>query len=188
MAKTWAEYKSQLEAFAGEITSYTEELGIDEKVKMLEADHIAIRLNSGEEVEKIKEEILAEGTLISSAVINGRVIYIIELNDPLRFGSWKVPCIELPHPKPNQSYAGGWEHVEFVLPSAGDSLEVFRSEFQKYLPELDIESLRARGIYSEMVPVAEKVRELPNPCLTLEKRKNVTIKFHPYSIKEVVSQ
>ena len=100
-------------------------------------------------------------------------------------GEWNVECVELPYPKPNQSYQDGWEHVEFVIPSQAMDMDELRADFVKFFPEIDIEALKEKGVYSEEVPHAEG-DQLPNPSITLCKSKMLSMKFHAHTIAQVV--
>jgi predicted metalloenzyme YecM len=80
----------------------------------LHIDHIAYRASSIEEGDTFKTEWLAKSTLISSTQINGREVCVFEPSQPLRYGSWDIPCIELMYPKPSRPF-GGWDHIEVVL-------------------------------------------------------------------------
>lgn len=181
----WVDLSDQIADFSDKIVHYLEELNILDKVELLQADHLGLRFENVEQIENIKSELLKEGKIISSAVVNGREILIFEMTKPIEFDKWQVECIELPYPKPNQEYMDGWEHVEFVIPSDANTMEEFREDFKDYFSENY--DLISREDYSESVPQAES-DQLPNPSIVLRKDKNITIKFHPRSIKRVVSE
>lgn len=177
----------KLPLFLDEIERYLKELGILEKVKLLQADHIAIRFKEIEKVKQFENKLGKNNKIISSAIVNGRKILIFELKKPVKFRNWEINCVELPYPKENQKYPDGWEHIEFVISSNSKNLDDFRKKIKNYFPELNIEKLNRTGQYSEAFPVKDgDTKELPNPTISLQKRLGLTIKFHPKSIKEVV--
>jgi predicted metalloenzyme YecM len=178
--------KELLISFLPKVRNYLQELNVLSQVEMLQADHLGLRFKNIETIENLKKELGKVGKMISSAVVNGRKIFIFELNNPLIFGDWHIPCIELPYPKEKQEYADGWEHIEFVIPSNASSLENFKKDFMSFLPLLNIDKLIEEDQYSESVPKVEIV-QLPNPSILLNKSLNLTIKFHPKPIKDIVS-
>ena len=181
----WDDFQKTLSPFGIEVTRYLKKLGIFDVVQFLVADHLGIRLKNSNDVLVLKQELLQEGRCISSAVVNGREIYIFALNQALQVGSWTIPCVELPHPKPEHPYTDGWEHVEFVIPSSAMSLVELRVDFKEISPTLDIELLKRKNEYFESEPSAE-ADQLRNPTIELRRRVGLAVKFHPWSIQEVV--
>lgn len=174
-----------LKEFGEKMSEYLEELGIQEKSQSLVVDHIGLRLKKRDDILSLKNELSEKGKMISSAIINGREIFIYKLNTPLHLQNWYVPCIELPYPKPDHTYSDGWEHIEIVIPSSALTLEELRHDFQNCFPHIDIKLLKKKGQYSENEPKSES-DQLPNPTITLRKNKNTAIKFHAQTIEEVV--
>jgi len=181
----WAFLKDDARRFFGEVEQFLGELGIEHLVKNLESDHMGVRCENPDTVAQLSSEIQSEGTLLSSSIVNGREIQILELASPLTLGTRSVHCVELPYPKQNHAYTDGWEHIEFVIPSSARTLSEFRSEFIQTFPRIDMPHLAALGIYSESLPQAGDDQR-PNPTIELTKSKNLTVKFHPASIKEIV--
>ena len=178
-------FEKDLKEFEGRIFQYLDELRIQEKAQSLFVDHLGLRIKEVNSIAALKNELDIKGKTISSAIVNGREILIYKLNSPLRLGSWSISCIELPYPKPDHSYPDGWEHIEIVIPSSATTLAELRHDFQNFFPEVNIESLKQKGQYSEDEPRSEN-DQLPNPTIVLRKSKDTTIKFHARTIEEVV--
>ena len=179
-------FAKELTDFEERISQYLEELQITEKVQPFFVDHLGLRLKNTNDILVLKNELLEKGQIISSAIINGRKILIYKLDTPIQIQNWHVPCIELPYPKPDHSYPDGWEHIEIVIPSSAVTLEEFKDSFKSYFSEIDIESLKQKGQYSEDEPRSES-DQLPNPTIALRKNKNTAIKFHARTIEQIVS-
>lgn len=173
---------SQVDDFAERFVTVLKDLGLYDACLYLEMDHVCIRLNDSTDVFHLKSELEEVGVLISATRVNGREIYIIELNEPLQIGPWSVSGIELPHPKPGHSYKDGWEHAEFVFPIKENSLDAVYSNFMEYFLNMQV----AEGLYSlkKSNPHAEG-DQIPNPTVAIS-CKGIGIKFHARSIQEVV--
>jgi predicted metalloenzyme YecM len=182
---TLAALLASLPRFSADIETYLKELGAFEGTLGLRADHAGLRIKNPEDVERLKEELAERGRCISSAIVNGREILLYELAEPLAIGPWRASCIELPYPKANHAYEDGFEHVEFVIPSAAETLEDMRAALLERFPHLDLPTLAAQGEYEESLPASED-DQLPNPSLAFEKRRGLAVKFHPRPIQEIV--
>jgi len=180
----WEALQSQVEAFSGNLDSALRELGIQEKCRNLNIDHICVRLKDSSDVDSLKKELEEAGQIISAVNVNGREIMIIQLNQPLILGSWQTSGIELPYPKPNHSYEDGWEHVEFVLNGAENTMDGVRQAFMDTFSELDRDQLESNYAYSEDEPYADG-DQIPNPTVGL-KVNGVGLKFHANPIQVVV--
>ncbi len=180
---TWEILQSQVEAFSRKLTSALEELGIMEECKDLLIDHICVRLKNNNDVAELKNELSGFGQIISSVEVNGREISILQLSQPLQLGFWQTYGVELPYPKQNHDYADGWEHIEFVLNDAENTMDGVRRALQEKF-KLDFDLLKSKYNYSEDEPHAEG-DQLPNPTIGL-KVNGVGIKFHAKPIQEVV--
>ena len=126
----WADLLDNLDPFMDEVFTFLDEAQID--VFNLQIDHSALRFKENESVDKLKEEIEKTSTRLSGAIVNGRVIYIYKLHNPLVYKEYKIPCIELPYPADRHPFTkDGWEHVEFVIPeTTPDNLEsIFLSKY-----------------------------------------------------------
>ncbi len=179
----WAALQSQTVAFSTRLNAALLELQILEECKNLEIDHICVRLKNHNNVDNLKAESNKFGQIISSVEVNGREISIIQLNEPLDLGAWQTYGVELPYPKKNHSYIDGWEHIEFVLSDAENTMVGIRQAFQEKF-KLDTELLKRDYSYSEDEPHADE-DQLPNPTIGL-KVKGVGIKFHAKPIQTVV--
>lgn len=176
----------ELQDFEDRVFQYFTELGIFEKVRFLSADHLGLRLKDVSDIQALKNDLEKNGSMISSAVVNGREILIYKMILPIKIKNWSIPCIELPYPKLGHSYPDGWEHIEMVIPSSAMTLDELRHDFQVFFPDINIESLKQKGQYSEDEPKSES-DQLPNPTIALRKNKITTIKFHARTIEEIVS-
>ena len=180
----WNSLLSQTEVFTDKFINALDELGIRDTCKDLEIDHICVRLKDTADVENLKQDLELVGEIISAVHVNGREIMIIQLDQPISLGDWQTHGIELPNPKPNHNYQDGWEHVEFVLRGAENTIDGVREGFIKKFPRLDLEQLKEIYSYSEDEPHADG-DQLPNPTIGL-KVNGVGIKFHANPIQEVV--
>lgn len=181
---TWETLQAQVEVFSQQLDTALAELGISEKAKTLEIDHICVRLKNNSDVADLKEQLTRMGQIISSANVNGREISIIQLDKAIQLGSWRVYGVELPYPKPNHDYSDGWEHVEFVLPGAENTIDGVRHAFMDTFAELDLDHLQNTYAYSEDDPQADD-KQLPNPTVGL-KVNGIGLKFHANPIQVVV--
>ena len=64
-------------------------------------DHLALRANTEEKAKNWLTELLKCGRILSDNIVNGRPIYLIELDEPVDFIGQPVDVIELPFPKIN---------------------------------------------------------------------------------------
>jgi predicted metalloenzyme YecM len=105
---------ADLPGFAEGVLSELESLGISD-IRRREMDHACFRVRTLAEFEKARQAFGQVGKIISEAIIGGRPIVTVLLNDPVPVGAARVPCIEIPAPKTGQDYLTGWEHCEFVI-------------------------------------------------------------------------
>lgn len=152
-------------------------LGLD--LAQLEVDHIALRCHQNSTAERWKSGFMQHGTLFSEKEINGRPVALFELTTPLSVGPWQISVVELPWPGLRLYRHEGWEHVEVVLRGDPDQLSAralaLCSDQGLIQPGISIKSSAPKG-------AGER---LPNPTLAISDG-TVTIKFHPWSLKEVV--
>lgn len=74
------------------------------RLDRVEIDHIALRVNKRKSAEDWLTLLLKCGTILSGNIVNGRVIYLIQLDNPIRFSdqfidiigyrSLKIKCIQ----------------------------------------------------------------------------------------------
>ncbi|MFQ9622950.1 MAG: VOC family protein [Enterobacteriaceae bacterium] len=119
-------------------------------------------------------------TLLSENVINGRPICLFRLDEPVVVAHWRFSIVELPWPGEKRYPHEGWEHIEIVLPGDPETLNT------RALALLSDEGLGQPGVLMKTsAPKGERER-LPNPTLAVTDGK-VTIKFHPWSIEQIVA-
>lgn len=181
---TWDNLLTQTAQFSQKINAALDQLSIQDTCKNLEIDHICVRLKENADVDNLKHQLEAVGQIISAVNVNGREIMIVQLDQALSLGDWSTYGIELPYPKANHSYQDGWEHVEFVLSAAENTIHGVREAFIEKFPHLDLEQLKELYSYSEDEPHADG-DQLPNPTIAL-KVHGVGLKFHANPIQKVV--
>ena len=151
-----------------------------------EIDHLALRVNSEQSAKNWLTLLLKYGKIVSDNFINGRPIYLIELEHPVKFANQLIDIIELPFPKNKLYPAEGWEHIEIVIPfGVGESTNEW------------IERINMQFLWNKLTQLNIKVSEpkvegerLSNPSIAVsfvDKTSNHTcIKVHPYSIKKIL--
>lgn len=149
-------------------------------------DHLAIRVNLCKDAEKWLTALLKCGRILSDNQVNGRVIYLIELTEPLTFAGQSVNVIELPFPKNKIYPKEGFEHIELVLPFIAE--ETTQSWEQRILMQFGWNNNSNFTVKTDE-PKAEG-EQLPNPSIAVsfaDKSNNHTcIKIHPYHIKQII--
>lgn len=181
---TWEKLQSAIVVFSEKLKSALIDLGILEECKDLEIDHICVRLKNKDDVFTLKEQLLKVGQIISAVNVNGREIAIIQLTQPLNLGSWQTCGVELPFPKQKHDHSDGWEHVEFVLNCAENTMSGVRDAFKNKFPNLTPEKLQTDYSYSEDETHADG-DQIPNPTIGI-KVNGIGLKFHANPIQEVV--
>ncbi|MFU2047963.1 VOC family protein [Avibacterium gallinarum] len=146
-------------------------------------DHLAVRVNSEQSAQRWLSELLKCGKILSDNFVNGRKIYLIQLDTPLTFANQQVQIVELPFPKNKQYPQEGWEHIEAVMPF-----------LPKETANAWIERINSHFLWNKMTDVRVKVSEpkvegetLPNPSIAVSGDNAVCIKVHPYHIKTIVA-
>ncbi|CAM3845635.1 hypothetical protein VA7868_04068 [Vibrio aerogenes CECT 7868] len=151
-----------------------------------EMDHIAMRLNDIDQARAAHQAWKKRGLVISESLIHGRPIIVIELFQPVNLGHWQTGYLELPYPVEGKSYpVEGWEHVEFVIPSKASSAEDFYAELCQKFPQIEENTGKHQIKVKLSSPQGEDER-LANPTVAF-KWKNVCVKLHPHSLKDVIS-
>ncbi|MBF0751293.1 MULTISPECIES: VOC family protein [unclassified Pasteurella] len=170
--------------FEEKIQALASEMKLD--LRDYEIDHLALRVNSEQNAKIWLTHLLKCGRILSDNIVNGRPIYLIQLEKPLSFAGQFVDIIELPFPKNKQYPQETWEHIEIVIPFFPDeSVEAW------------IERINQQFLWQHLTQLTIKVSEpkvegenLPNPSIAVsfaDKRENHTcIKVHPYSIKKIL--
>ncbi|MGL6020282.1 MAG: VOC family protein [Gibbsiella quercinecans] len=167
-----------LPRFTQTLAQFADKLDLD--LSLFTADHIAVRCHQDATAERWRHGLLQCGTLLSQAMINGRPICLFDLATPLQIGPWQIDCVELPYPGEKRYPHEGWEHVELVI--GGDPAALYANALQ-HLPDA---ALLAPGIKLKYSAPKGEGERLANPTLAISDG-NVTLKFHPYSIREVVA-
>mgnify|MGYP006139750369 FL=1 len=182
----WALLLNEIDSFSDKLNAALQQLDILDPCKDLKIDHICVRLKHNSDVDRLKAQIAQSGQLISTANVNGREISIIQLHSPIMVGAWKVSGVEIPYPKPGHAYEDGWEHVEFVLNGAENTMDGVREAFTESFPNLPIDKLRADYGYSEDALLADS-DQMPNPTMGVRVN-GVGLKFHAHPIQVVVAR
>ena len=151
-----------------------------------EVDHIAFRVNQCKTAKSYLDIFVKYGEVISDNVINGRAIYLIELEQPILLLGQDVQIIELPFPKGKVYPQESWEHIEVVIPFlAEESCEQW------------VERIKNRFQWNQSESLCVKVDEpradgerLRNPSIAVSfvhsDNHQVCIKVHPYNIKKII--
>ncbi len=175
-------------SFCQQITAFLHQLGLD--TLQLEIDHVALRVNDEQTAKQLSHEFCKQGTIISSNIINGRPIEIIELNTPLKLNDNTIECIELPYPSDKQYPVEGWEHIELVLNSKASDCEQLVKDLVSAQPDIQTIIEKAENRQGDIKiklssPKGDKER-LANPTIAF-KQDNLCIKVHPHGIKAVIA-
>lgn len=137
------------------------ELNIVEKLTL---DHICYRVASNEEYNQKKEELKTIANILAENMVNGRLIAVFKLHDPIIFKDRKISLIELPQPKNTFTYKTGLEHAEFVT----------KEPLQKIVDRYPQFAFEVFGIHKKI-----------NADITL-KLGNFCIRFHNQSLEDVI--
>jgi predicted metalloenzyme YecM len=167
-----------LPRFERVLETFAQKLQLD--LSRFTADHISVRCHQVTTAERWRRGFMQCATLLSETEINGRPICLFDLKTPLRLCSWQIDVIELPYPGDKRYPHEGWEHVELVIPSDVDTLY---ARALSYLPD---QALLAPGIKLKFSSPQGEHERLPNPTLAITDG-SVTIKFHPYSLRDIVA-
>ena len=175
---------ADLAIFERKIQHLAKEMIID--LSHYEIDHLALRVNSEQSAKNWLILLLKCGRILSDNIVNGRKIYLIELEKPVKFANQFVDIIELPLPKNKKYPIEGWEHIEIVMPFLPkESINEWINRVNMYF------------LWDKLTQLTIKVSEpkvdgerLPNPSIAVsftDKAVNHTcIKVHPYSIKKIL--
>lgn len=171
--------------FSQQIQQIAEVARID--LSSLQIDHLAVRMNDLTTAEKWRDLLLSQSRLLKMSEVNGRPIYLFELNRPLAFLNQSVSIIELPFPKGKIYHEQGWEHIEAVFPMLeGESVEAWIERTLTTFGLADNPELKLK--ISE--PKVEGER-LPNPTIAISLkagtyRNYCCLKIHPCGINEII--
>ena len=169
---------ADLPRFIEDLTHLVTRLGLD--IRDLNADHISLRCHQNATAERWRRGFEQCGELLSENLINGRPICLFRLSQPVQVAHWAFSVVELPWPGETRYPHEGWEHIEIVLPGEPETLNA------RALALLSDEGLSQPGIFVKTSSPKGERERLPNPTLAVTDGK-VTIKFHPWSIEEIVA-
>ncbi|PIJ50932.1 metalloprotein [Erwinia sp. OLTSP20] len=182
--KQWYEIE-QLQDLVGDLVHFNHALAalaerLSLELSALEVDHIALRCQHESTAERWMHGFLQCGSLLSEKMINGRPVALFELQTPLIIHGSAIYIVELPWPGDKRYRHDGWEHIEYVLRGEPETLG------QRAMALFSDSSLTQSGIaFKTSAPKGER-ECLPNPTLAVTDGE-VTIKFHPWSLKEIIA-
>ncbi|WP_105902447.1 VOC family protein [Vibrio gangliei] len=181
-----AQLRIQLPQFWQKIEQLSELLGLE--LDNLTADHIAMRINDWALTEQVHQAWLEQGTQLSNAMINGRPIIVLQLEQALQVAGQEIDCLELPYPSDNTYPQQGWEHVEFVVASPAQTVEDFTQDVRQAFPKLDSQwdQLAELGVKVKLSSPKGEGERLANPTVAF-KKEGVCIKLHPHTLKAVIA-
>lgn len=168
---------ADLVRFTQSITGLADRIGLD--IAPLIADHISLRCHQNATAERWQVGLEKCGHLFSESLINGRPVSLFKLEQPVCVANWAFTLIELPWPGEKRYPHEGWEHIEIVLPGAAESLPA------RALALLSDDGLRESGIAVKTSAPKAEGESLPNTTFSITDGK-VTLKFHPWSLEEIV--
>ena len=169
---------ADLPRFTQDLAALNQRLGLD--ITSLHADHISLRCHQNTTAERWRRGLEQGGALLSENIINGRPICLFKLDEPICVAHWQFSVVELPWPGEKRYPHEGWEHIEIVLPGEPATLNA------RALALLSDEGLSQPGIAVKTSSPKGEHERLPNPTLAVTDGK-VTVKFHPWSIEEIVA-
>lgn len=164
MNKTLADIITDPLVFLDDLFSKLDDIGLE--VDRYELDHLCYRVQTVDEYKIKKEELMPFGQLLVESMVNGRLISIFKLNEPIIYKNRKIYLLELPSPKAKHSYKSGLEHVEFVT----------KLPLQKIVERYPQYSFEVFGIHKKI-----------NADITL-KLGDYCIRFHNQSLEDVIKE
>ena len=171
--------------FEQKIQALAQQINLD--LNQYEIDHLSLRVNSAQRACAWLALLLNYGTVLSDNQVNGRVIYLIVLAEPLYLAGRPIDIVELPFPKDKAYPKETWEHIEVVVPFLSDETATAWLARIKNL-FLRNQSAELKVKTSEPKADGEKLANLSVAISFADKHCNhVCIKVHPYSIKQIVN-
>lgn len=152
------------EAFVEKANALLDDSNIS-RDELVQCDTLCYRVESNARYDELKHQLASRIAWMDESPVNGRLIAAYGLSEPLAVPGWQLPVrfLEIPQPKPNNKYAEGLEHAQFVT---ADRL----SEFHKTHAELDFDT---SGLANQINPL-------------LELKGDVAIKFHDKHMGSVI--
>lgn len=166
---------TDLPRFEQKLVIFAAKLKLD--LTQFSADHISLRCHQTETAQRWRRGWQQCGNLMSESQINGRPICLFDLAQPLTVGPWHIDCVELPFPGKTHYPHEGWEHIELVLPGDPETLHL---RAQALLP-----ATLPEGFYTKFSSPQGEHERLANPTLAVSDGE-ITIKFHPYTLRQIV--
>lgn len=87
-------------------------------------DHLCFRCESFERYEYLKTQFISFSKLLIESEVNGRPIATFNFHEPITFGDYQIPLVELPAPKVGKKTKEGFEHIEIVCSQSFDNLKL----------------------------------------------------------------
>lgn len=176
--------QAQFADFEQKIEQLAEVMGI--RLQDYEIDHIALRVNTIEKAKNWLTYFTNYGKILSDNIVNGRRIYLIELDKPIKLANRTIEVIELPFPKNKHYPVEGWEHIEIVIPFLpNETTENWVARINRQFLWGGLTQLYTK--VSEPKVVGEQLRNPSIAVSFVDKTKNYScIKVHPYSIKKIL--
>lgn len=153
---------------------------VDLSLNDFHCDHISVRCHLLATAERWRQGFMKCGDLLSDKEINGRPICLFSLKQPLLVVGKEIDCVELPYPGKTIYANEEWEHIELVIPCEANVLH------QRALALLSDRGLMRPDVKVKCSNPKGDKETLLNPTLAITDG-IVTIKFHPYSIREVIA-
>lgn len=151
-----------------------------------EIDHLSLRVNSVQKAREWLALLLNCGSVLSDNSVNGRVIYLISLTQPLYLAGQEIAVVELPLPKDKHYPQETWEHIEVVVPFlTGETEAEWLVRIKNLFLWNQSDDLKVKT--SEPTADGETLVNLSVAMSFSDQNHNHTcIKVHPYSIKKII--
>lgn len=153
------------EAFIEKANTLIDQSGIARK-ELLLCDTLCYRVETNERYDELKKALTSLAFSVDETEVNGRLIAVYDLRDPLNVPGWQrpVPYLEIPQPKLGSPYKEGFDHAQFVTLRG---LSHFRAQHQAL-------SFDEKGLEHEL-----------NPLIKLS-GDGVAVKFHDKHMGSVI--
>ncbi|MBN6070975.1 VOC family protein [Aggregatibacter actinomycetemcomitans] len=160
---------------------------LDLNLSEYEIDHLSLRVNTEQTAQAWLALLLKQGSVLSDNVVNERVIYLIQLDEPIRFAGQWVDVVELPLPKNKHYPRETWEHIEVVVPfRVNETADEWVARIKKSFLRNQFSDLTVKA--GKPKASGEILDNLSVAVSFFDKIHNHTcIKFHPYSIKKIIN-
>ena len=151
-----------------------------------EIDHLSLRVNSVQKAREWLALLLNYDSVLSDNSVNGRVIYLISLTQPLYLAGQEIAVVELPLPKDKHYPQETWEHIEVVVPFlTGETEAEWLVRIKNLFLWNQSDDLKVK--MSEPTADGETLVNLSVAMSFSDQNHNHTcIKVHPYSIKKII--